>query len=287
MEFLPLQNTVELKTPSKTFTWGNAKGFILMAGPDIFEDFAIVKETATELKKITDELQIPWIFKCSFDKANRQSAKSFRGPGMKEALKGLEKIKGELNCAVVTDVHDITQIEETCAVADVLQIPAFLSRQTDLVQNAAKTGKVINIKKGQFLAPWDMKSIADKCVAIGNSKVLLCERGTSFGYNRLVVDIPGLHEMRKSGFPVVMDATHSAQLPGTAAGGTASGGNKEAIAILARAAVAAGVDGLFLETHPNPEKALCDGPIAWPLGKMKSFLSDLKKIDSVTKTSLI
>jgi 2-dehydro-3-deoxyphosphooctonate aldolase (KDO 8-P synthase) len=201
---------------------------------------------------------------------------------MKEALKGLEKIKGEFNCPLVTDVHEVSQIEETAAIADVLQIPAFLSRQTDLVQAAAKTGKVVNIKKGQFLAPWDMKSIADKCVAVGNSKVLLCERGTSFGYNRLIVDIPGLYEMRKSGFPVVMDATHSAQLPGTAAGGTASGGNKDAIAILARAAVAAGVDGLFLETHPNPEKALCDGPIAWPLSQMRNLLKTLKNIDNLT-----
>jgi 2-dehydro-3-deoxyphosphooctonate aldolase (KDO 8-P synthase) len=197
---------------------------------------------------------------------------------MDEALEGLEKLKIEYNCPLVTDIHEVAQIKKVAQFADVLQIPAFLSRQTDLVQEAAKTGKVINIKKGQFLAPWDMKAIAQKCVAVGNSKVLLCERGTSFGYNRLIVDIPGLAEMRKSGFPVVMDATHSAQLPGTAAGGTASGGNREAIAILAKAAVACGVDGLFLETHPRPEKALCDGPIAWPLADMRSLLTTLKKI---------
>jgi 2-dehydro-3-deoxyphosphooctonate aldolase (KDO 8-P synthase) len=274
----PLSSTVSFDFNAKTYTWGTGKSFVLMAGPDIFEDYVMVFETASELKKITTELNIDWIFKCSFDKANRQSAGSFRGVGMQEALKGLEKIKGELNCPLVTDFHEVAQVETVAKIADVLQIPAFLSRQTDLLQAAAKTGKVINIKKGQFLAPWDMKAIAQKCVAAGNSKVLLCERGSSFGYNRLVVDIPGLCEMRKSGFPVVMDATHSAQLPGTAAGGTSSGGNKEAVAILARAAVAAGVDGLFLETHPNPEKALCDGPIAWPLKDMRALLKNLKAI---------
>jgi 2-dehydro-3-deoxyphosphooctonate aldolase (KDO 8-P synthase) len=273
-----LENIVEFKYGSKSFSWGSAKGFTLMAGPDIFEDYGMVKEVASELKKVTDELGIPWILKCSFDKANRQSGSSFRGLGMDEALEGLEKLKIEYNCPLVTDIHEVAQIKKVAQFADVLQIPAFLSRQTDLVQEAAKTGKVINIKKGQFLAPWDMKAIAQKCVAVGNSKVLLCERGTSFGYNRLIVDIPGLAEMRKSGFPVVMDATHSAQLPGTAAGGTASGGNREAIAILAKAAVACGVDGLFLETHPRPEKALCDGPIAWPLADMRSLLTTLKKI---------
>ncbi len=282
MNLTALENPVEMVFGGTTYTWGRGKSFVLMSGPDIFEDYGLVKETAIELKKITSELGIPWILKCSFDKANRQSAKSFRGPGMKEALAGLEKIKGELNCPLVTDIHEVAQIEATARVADVLQIPAFLSRQTDLLQAAAKTGKVINIKKGQFLAPWDMKTIAEKCVAVGNSKILLCERGTSFGYNRLVVDIPGLFEMRKSGFPVVMDATHSAQLPGTATGGTSSGGNKDAIAILARAAVAAGVDGVFLETHPNPEKALCDGPIAWPLSQMRNFLKSLKDISDLT-----
>ncbi|MEI7441438.1 MAG: 3-deoxy-8-phosphooctulonate synthase [bacterium] len=277
----PLENIVEFKYGSKSFSWGSGKGFTLMAGPDIFEDYGMVKEVASELKRVTDELGIPWILKCSFDKANRQSSSSFRGLGMDEALEGLEKLKVEYNCPLVTDVHEVAQIKKVAQFADVLQIPAFLSRQTDLVQEAAKTGKVINIKKGQFLAPWDMKAIAQKCVAVGNSKVLLCERGTSFGYNRLIVDVPGLAEMRKSGFPVVMDATHSAQLPGTAAGGTASGGNREAIAILARAAVACGVDGLFLETHPRPEKALCDGPIAWPLAEMRSLLTTLKHISEI------
>ncbi len=276
-----LENIVEFKYGSKSFSWGSGKGFTLMAGPDIFEDYGMVKEVASELKRVTDELGIPWILKCSFDKANRQSSSSFRGLGMDEALEGLEKLKIEYNCPLVTDIHEVAQIKKVAQFADVLQIPAFLSRQTDLVQEAAKTGKVINIKKGQFLAPWDMKAIAQKCVAVGNSKVLLCERGTSFGYNRLIVDVPGLAEMRKSGFPVVMDATHSAQLPGTAAGGTASGGNREAIAILAKAAVACGVDGLFLETHPRPEKALCDGPIAWPLAEMRSLLTTLKKISEI------
>ncbi len=278
-----LEKIVEFKYGSKSFSWGNGKGFTLMAGPDIFEDYGMVKEVASELKKITDELGIPWILKCSFDKANRQSSSSFRGLGMDEALEGLEKLKVEYNCPLVTDVHEVAQIKKVAQFADVLQIPAFLSRQTDLVQEAAKTGKVINIKKGQFLAPWDMKAIAQKCVSVGNSKILLCERGTSFGYNRLIVDIPGLAEMRKSGFPVVMDATHSAQLPGTAAGGTASGGNRDAIAILAKAAVACGVDGIFLETHPRPEKALCDGPIAWPLAEMRSLLTTLKKISECSE----
>ena len=277
----PLENIVEFIYGSKSFSWGSGKGFTLMAGPDIFEDYGMVKEVASELKRVTDELGIPWILKCSFDKANRQSSSSFRGLGMDEALEGLEKLKIEYNCPLVTDIHEVAQIKKVAQFADVLQIPAFLSRQTDLVQEAAKTGKVINIKKGQFLAPWDMKAIAQKCVAVGNSKVLLCERGTSFGYNRLIVDVPGLAEMRKSGFPVVMDATHSAQLPGTAAGGTASGGNREAIAILAKAAVVCGVDGLFLETHPRPEKALCDGPIAWPLAEMRSLLTKLKKISEI------
>jgi 2-dehydro-3-deoxyphosphooctonate aldolase (KDO 8-P synthase) len=278
-----LENIIEFKYGSKSFSWGSGKGFTLMAGPDIFEDYGMVKEVASELKRVTDELGIPWILKCSFDKANRQSSSSFRGLGMDEALEGLEKLKIEYNCPLVTDIHEVAQIKKVAQFADVLQIPAFLSRQTDLVQEAAKTGKVINIKKGQFLAPWDMKAIAQKCVAVGNSKVLLCERGTSFGYNRLIVDIPGLAEMRKSGFPVVMDATHSAQLPGTAAGGTASGGNREVIAILAKAAVACGVDGLFLETHPRPEKALCDGPIAWPLADMRSLLTTLKKISECSQ----
>lgn len=278
-----LEKIVEFKYGSKSFSWGSGKGFTLMAGPDIFEDYGMVNEVASELKKITDELGIPWILKCSFDKANRQSSSSFRGLGMDEALEGLEKLKIEYNCPLVTDVHEVAQIKKVAQFADVLQIPAFLSRQTDLVQEAAKTGKVINIKKGQFLAPWDMKAIAQKCVAVGNSKVLLCERGTSFGYNRLIVDVPGLAEMRKSGFPVVMDATHSAQLPGTAAGGTASGGNREAIAILAKAAVACGVDGIFLETHPRPEKALCDGPIAWPLAEMRTLLTTLQKISECSQ----
>lgn len=277
----PLENLVTLKAGNKTYTWGGGTGFVLMAGPDIFEDYKLVLETATELERITSQLEIPWIFKCSFDKANRQSGKSFRGLGIQKGLEGLEKIKNELDCAIITDVHDVAQVEKVSKVADVLQIPAFLSRQTDLLQAAARTGKVINIKKGQFLAPWDMKTIAAKCVEAGNSKVLLCERGTSFGYNRLVVDVPGLSEMRKSGFPVVMDATHSAQLPGVGNGGTTSGGSRESIEVLSKAAVAAGIDGLFLETHPDPDKALCDGPIAWPLGKMSELLGKLKKISEV------
>ena len=277
-----LAQTVSFSAAGTTYEWGRGGGsFVLMAGPDIFEDFGLVMEVAREMKQITTELQIPWILKCSFDKANRQSSQSFRGRGFAEGLKGLEKIKGEIGCALITDIHDVTQLEKVASVSDVLQIPAFLCRQTDLLQAAAKTGKVINIKKGQFVAPWDMQSIAQKCVEVGNNKILLCERGNSFGYNRLVVDLPGLAEMRKTGFPVVMDASHSAQLPGVGAGGNSSGGNREDVEILARAALAAGVDGLFMETHPRPDQALCDGPIAWPLSQMKRLLTDLKKIAAI------
>jgi len=214
--------------------------------------------------------------KCSFDKANRQSATSFRGPGANSALKSLEKIKGELNCALITDVHETIQVKETAEVADVIQIPAFLSRQTDLMVETAKTGKVIHIKKGQFLAPWDMKAIAQKAVNAGNDKLLLCERGTTFGYNRLINDMTGLIEMRNLGFPVIMDCTHSTQLPG--ATGESSGGRGEMVWPLARAAMAVGVDGIFLETHPNPAAALCDGPTSLPLKNLEAVLTNLKKI---------
>lgn len=277
--FSPLKNTVKLGQ----IEWGGNKNFVLMAGPDSFESYSMVHETAVELKKITTELQIPWILKCSFDKANRQSAGSFRGLGMEEALKGLEKIKGELNVPVITDVHETSQVERVAAVADVIQIPAFLCRQTDLVVAAAKTGRVLNIKKGQFMAPWDMGAIAQKAKAAGNDKVLLCERGASFGYNRLITDMMSLVEMRKFGVPVVYDATHSVQVPGGMGG--SSGGLKSMIAPLARAAVATGVDGIFMETHPDPEKALCDGPIAVPLHEMREMLRSLLSIDRLIKAS--
>jgi 2-dehydro-3-deoxyphosphooctonate aldolase (KDO 8-P synthase) len=226
----PLAETVKLGE----IVWGQSDQWVLFAGPDIFEDEGMVLETATELKRVTQELQIPWILKCSFDKANRQSLKSFRGPGSETALKGLAKIKSKVGCKLLTDVHDIEQIQQTSEIADVLQIPAFLCRQTDLVVAAAKTDRVINIKKGQFMAPGDMGPIVEKAYSTGNRKILLCERGVSFGYNRLINDMTGLVEMRKTGCPVIMDATHSVQIPG----GGVSGGRREMIEVLSRAAMA-------------------------------------------------
>lgn len=275
-EFQKLNNLVTMESNGKTITWGDAKNFVLFAGPDIIEDEGMVIETGLELKRVTDSLGIPWILKCSFDKANRQSSKSFRGPGMQSALKSLDKIKSKIGCALLTDVHETNQVAETAEYAEVIQIPAFLSRQTDLLVEAAKTNRVIHIKKGQFLAPWDMKAIAQKATSVGNNKVLLCERGTTFGYNRLINDMTGLIEMRRLGFPVIMDCTHSTQLPG--ATGESSGGRGDMVWPLARAAMAVGVDGLFIETHPNPEVALCDGPTSLPLKNIESFLKNIKLI---------
>lgn len=276
-EFKPLKNTVKLVTPSSPpIEWGTTQNFVLFAGPDIIEDEGLVIEVAQELKKITQELEIPWILKCSFDKANRQSSQSFRGPGMDSAVASLQKIKSQVGCALITDIHETWQVKPVAEVADVLQIPAFLSRQTDLLVEAAKTQKVIHIKKGQFLAPWDMQAITQKATHVGNNKLLLCERGTTFGYNRLINDMTGLVEMRRLGFPVIMDCTHSTQLPG--ATGQSSGGRRDMIWPLARAAMAVGVDGLFVETHPNPDQALCDGPTSVPLHEMKSLLKNLKLI---------
>ncbi|MCB0370814.1 MAG: 3-deoxy-8-phosphooctulonate synthase, partial [Bdellovibrionales bacterium] len=221
-KFESLSKLVSMDFHGVNYTWGDLNQFVLFAGPDIIEDEGLVLETGAEIKKITTELGIPWILKCSYDKANRQSSKSFRGPGVDSALKSLEKIKSQLNVPLLTDVHETYQVEPMSQVADVIQIPAFLSRQTDLLVAAAKTDKVLHIKKGQFLAPWDMKAIAQKAVQSGNSKILLCERGTTFGYNRLINDMTGLVEMRQLGFPVIMDVTHSTQLPG--ATGESSGG---------------------------------------------------------------
>ncbi len=282
-EFKPLPQTVTLESTYGNITWGDGKNFVLFAGPDIIEDDAMVIETAQEIKRVTTALGIPWILKCSFDKANRQSLKSFRGPGMSQALKSLEKIKVSVGCNFLTDVHETTQVAETAQYAEVIQIPAFLSRQTDLLVEAAKTGRVIHIKKGQFLAPWDMKAIAQKAVQTGNSKLLLCERGTTFGYNRLINDMTGLVEMRRLGFPVIMDCTHSTQLPG--ATGESSGGRGDMVWPLGRAAIAIGVDGIFLETHPNPEKALCDGPTSLPLKNLETVLKNLKALFETHKTN--
>jgi 2-dehydro-3-deoxyphosphooctonate aldolase (KDO 8-P synthase) len=274
--FSALKNLVTMKHSAGQYTWGDGKQWVLFAGPDIIEDEGLVREVGEETGRVCKKLGIPWVLKCSFDKANRQSAASFRGPGASSALKSLEKIKGTLNIPLLTDVHETIQVEATAAVADVIQIPAFLSRQTDLLVETAKTGKIIHIKKGQFLAPWDMKSIAAKAVNAGNSNVLLCERGTTFGYNRLVNDMTGLIEMRNLGFPVIMDCTHSTQLPG--ATGESSGGRSEMVWPLARAAMAIGVDGIFLETHPNPDKALCDGPTSLPLKNLEKMLTNLQAI---------
>lgn len=280
-EFKALEKTVVLSHSSGTYTWGDGKSFVLFAGPDIIEDEGMVLETGKEIQKVCKSLGISWILKCSFDKANRQSSKSFRGPGVKSALSSLESIKGKLNCALLTDIHETYQVEDTAQVADVIQIPAFLSRQTDLMVAAAQTGKVLHIKKGQFLAPWDMKAIAQKAVSAGNSNLLLCERGTTFGYNRLINDMTGLIEMRRLGFPVIMDCTHSTQLPG--ATGESSGGRSEMVWPLARAAMAVGIDGIFLETHPNPEVALCDGPTSLPLKNLEVLL---KNLIAIQKTHL-
>ncbi len=283
-EFKALNNPVVLESKYGNITWGDGQTFSLFAGPDIIEDEAMVIETAQEIKRVTSNLGIPWVLKCSFDKANRQSLKSFRGPGMGSALKSLDKIKSKVGCNFITDVHETIQVKETAEYAEVIQIPAFLSRQTDLMVAAAETGRVIHIKKGQFLAPWDMKAIADKAVQSGNSKLLLCERGTTFGYNRLINDMTGLIEMRRLGFPVIMDCTHSTQLPG--ATGESSGGRGDMVWPLARAATAVGVDGIFLETHPNPAVALCDGPTSLPLKNLEAVLKNLKLIYDTHKIKL-
>ncbi len=254
----------------------------LIAGPCAIENESLVMEVATAMKKITEELGIPYIFKASFDKANRSSASSYRGPGMEDGLKILQKVRDELGVPVLTDVHEDTAMDEVADVVDIIQTPAFLCRQTNFIQRVAKAGKPVNIKKGQFLAPWDMKHVVDKAKATGNQHIMVCERGASFGYNNLVSDMRGLAVMRETGCPVVYDATHSVQLPGGL--GSSSGGQREHIPVLARAAVAAGVSGLFMETHPRPEEALSDGPNSWPLHKMKSLLQTLVALDRVVKS---
>jgi len=256
--------------------------FFLIAGPCVIESEALALSTAADLKQLTSELGIPFIYKSSFDKANRSSLESFRGLGMAEGLRILQKVKDELQVPVLTDVHEDTPLDEVCDVVDVLQTPAFLCRQTNFIQSVARTGKPVNIKKGQFLAPWDMNNVVDKARATGNDHIMVCERGVSFGYNNLVSDMRSLAVMRNTGAPVVFDATHSVQLPGGQ--GSASGGQREFVPVLARAAVAVGVAGLFMETHPNPAEALSDGPNAWPLGQMKELLETLQLLDSTVKS---
>ena len=265
------------------FEVGLDKPFFLIAGPCVVESEQLQVDTAGMLKDITGRLGIHFIFKSSFDKANRTSSKSFRGLGMEEGLRILGEVKKKVGVPVLTDVHEYTPFDEVAEIVDVLQTPAFLCRQTDFIQKVAAVGKPVNIKKGQFLSPWDMKNVVEKARAVGNDDIMVCERGASFGYNNLVSDMRSLAVMRDTGCPVVFDATHSVQLPGGQ--GTKSGGQREFVPVLARAAVAVGVAGMFMETHPDPDKALSDGPNAWPLGKMEALLATLKELDAVTKRS--
>lgn len=250
--------------------------FSLIAGPCVIESEEMVLAIAGEMKKITDELGIPYTFKASFDKANRTSISSFRGPGIERGLEILQKVKDTYGLPVCTDIHEPWQAELAAQVCDVLQIPAFLCRQTDLLVAAAKTGKCINIKKAQFLAPWDMKNCLEKVRQSGNENVMLCERGTTFGYNTLVVDMTGLRVMKEFGVPVIFDATHSVQKPG--GNGTSTGGNRQFVEYLAKAAIAVGVDGLFMETHPDPDRAKSDGPNMVPLAEMRDLLRKLQRV---------
>ncbi|MEL6868703.1 MAG: 3-deoxy-8-phosphooctulonate synthase [Pseudomonadota bacterium] len=262
---------------------GLDKPFFLIAGNCVVEDEATTFETATHLKQMTEALGIGLIYKSSFDKANRSSADSFRGPGMTAGLEILAKVKRELALPVLTDVHEDTPFDEVAEVVDVMQTPAFLCRQTNFILNVARQGIAVNIKKGQFLSPWEMDNVVDKARSTGNEQIMVCERGFSFGYNNLISDMRSLAVMRRTNAPVVFDATHSVQLPGGK--GTASGGQREFVPVLARAAVAAGVAGVFMETHPEPERALSDGPNAWPLGEMQELLKTLKDIDQTVKAA--
>ena len=265
------------------FEVGLDRPLFLIAGPCVIESEKLALETSAQLREISERLGIPFIYKSSFDKANRSSGSSFRGPGLEEGLRILQKVKVEVGVPVLTDVHEDTPMDEVASVVDVLQTPAFLCRQTNFIQKVAATGKPVNIKKGQFLAPGDMKNVIDKARATGNDQVMACERGVSFGYNNLVSDMRALAIMRECNCPVVYDGTHSVQLPGGQ--GTSSGGQREHIPVLARAAVAAGISGLFMETHPDPANALSDGPNAWPLDQMESLLAVLMQIDATVKSN--
>ncbi len=269
--------------PLAGFEVGLDRPLFLIAGPCVIEGESLAEETAGALKEITGELGIPFIYKTSFDKANRSSGSSFRGPGLEQGLKILESVRARLGVPVLTDVHEDTPLGEVAAVVDVLQTPAFLCRQTNFIRRVAEQGLPVNIKKGQFLAPWDMQNVVDKARATGNDRILVCERGVSFGYNNLVSDMRALSVMRDTGCPVVFDATHSVQLPGGQ--GDRSGGQREFVPVLARSAVAAGVAGLFMETHPRPDQALSDGPNAWPLGRMRELLATLAEIDRLVKSA--
>ena len=264
------------------FEVGLDRPLFLIAGPCVIESGDMAQESAGALKEITGELWIPFIYKSSFDKANRSSLDSFRGPGLEDGLRILQGVRETIGVPVLTDVHEDTPLIEVAEVVDVLQTPAFLCRQTNFILDVASQGRPVNIKKGQFLAPWDMKRVVDKARSTGNDRIMVCERGVSFGYNNLVSDMRALAVMRETGCPVVFDATHSVQLPGGQ--GDRSGGQREMVPVLARAAVAAGVSGLFMETHPRPEDALSDGPNSWPLGRMRELLETLMELDRVVKT---
>ncbi len=260
---------------------GNAQPFVFISGPCVIENRAITLNTATQLKKITARLKIPYIFKVSYDKANRTSIASFRGPGLRKGLEVLREVKDKLGLPILSDVHSIEDIKAAARVLDIIQIPAFLCRQTDLLLAAADTGKIVNVKKGQFLAPWDVVQIIKKIESRGNKKILLTERGVSFGYNNLVSDFRSIGIMKKTGYPVVYDASHSVQRP--AGQGIASGGDSEFIPMLSRCAIAAGCAAIFMETHPNPKVALSDGPNMFALNKLEPLLKELKAIDAIVK----
>ena len=264
------------------FEAGNDERLFLIAGPCVIESEALAMETAQTLAGIAARHAVGLVYKSSFDKANRTSHESFRGPGLEAGLRILERVRAEVSVPVITDVHEDTPLDEVASVVDVLQTPAFLCRQTNFIQAVARCGKPVNVKKGQFLAPWDMAAVVEKARATGNPDVMVCERGASFGYNYLVSDMRSLAVMRRTGCPVVFDATHSVQMPGGQ--GARSGGEREFVPVLARAAVAAGIAGVFMETHPNPDEALSDGPNAWPLGRMEALLECLLAIDEAVKS---
>ncbi len=264
------------------FEAGLDKPFFLIAGPCVIESEAMIMDTAETLKTMTDELGIPFVFKSSFDKANRSSLDSFRGLGLEEGLRILQRVQTEIGVPVLTDVHEDTPLDEVASVVDIMQTPAFLARQTNFIVNVAKQGKPVNIKKGQFMAPWDMNNVVDKAKSTGNEQIMVCDRGTSFGYNTLVSDMRGLASMRSTGCPVVFDATHSVQQPGGQ--GSCSGGQREMVPVLARAAMAVGISGLFMETHPDPANAKSDGPNMWPLHQLKPVLAQLKALDEIAKS---
>ena len=257
-------------------TMGQGCPLVIIAGPCVIEDYATTREIAAQLKETTDKLEMPFIFKASFDKANRTSVDAFRGPGLSEGLSVLEEIKKEFGIPILSDVHRIRDIPEAARILDIIQIPAFLCRQTDVIVAVAKSGRVVNIKKGQFLAPWDIVNVIEKITSTGSRRILITERGAMFGYNNLVVDFRGFMIMRQTGYPVIFDATHSVQLPGGA--GKSSGGQRDFAPMLARAAVAAGVDGVFMEVHTNPDQALCDGPNSLKVDTIYSLLSQLRTI---------